>query len=137
MVITLHPISILSLFPPFVNPVPVYFAVPKQEHQFLQCPSFEALRQQPQLIAILSRALQKVSTTTASIKPPARQVRQLTAPVDLLDQTAPASFDDIIASAILEAGEGVPSASSLPTFEPGEGSPDVSPTANSASPDFP
>jgi hypothetical protein len=107
------------------------------EHQFIQCPSFEAFRQQPQLIAILSRALQKLSTTTASTKPPARQIRQLTAPVDLLDQTAPASFDDIIASAILEAGEGVPSASSLPTFEPGEGSPDVSPTANSASPDFP
>jgi hypothetical protein len=107
------------------------------DHQFIQCPSFDALRQQPQLIAILSRALQKVSTTTASTKPPARQVRQLTAPVDFLDQAAPDSFDDIIDSAILEAGEGVPAASSIPTFEPGEGPTDVSPTANSASPDFP
>jgi hypothetical protein len=91
------------------------------EHQFIQCPSFDALRQQPQLIAILSRALQKVSTTSASTKPPARQVRQLTAPVDLLDQTAPASIDDILPSVILEAGEGIPTASSIPTFDTGEG----------------
>jgi hypothetical protein len=108
------------------------------EHQFIQCPSFEALRQQPQLIVILSRALQKVSSgSSAHTKQPARPVRQLTAPVDLLDHAAPAtSFDNLLASATLEAGEGIPATASIPTFETGEGPTDVSPETT-ASPDFP
>jgi hypothetical protein len=105
------------------------------EHQFIPCLSFDALRQQPQLIAILSRALQKVSSSSTT-KPPARQVRQLTAPVDLLDQAAPSS-DDFFASTINEAGEGIPTAASIPTFTTGEGSPDISPVPSTPSPDFP
>lgn len=103
------------------------------DHVFVNCPSFEALQKQPRMIVVLQRALQKALPPSATNQPASnrhsstRQVRQLTAQVDLIDLDTTA-----------EAGEGAHMHDAdLPTFDLGEGPIDISPSpATSPPPDF-
>jgi hypothetical protein len=97
------------------------------------------------LIAILTRALQRVSSSSSNTtrgalasKPSSQQLRQIQANIDLLDPQSSTPSVDSSTSApdTLAAGEGFIPQESVPTFETGEGSIDISHHVPSAGPDF-
>jgi hypothetical protein len=119
------------------------------DHLFAQCPSLAALRDEPTLLRILQRALQRISTehapssTTRSTQstnnrssPSTRpQLRQLTASVDpsAHPNSQPTVSSELLQLPAISAGEGSsPDVELIPMSDSGEGMIPSNPT----SPDF-